>query len=220
MNDLKNEKRLINELGLTLIFGGAGSGKTTLLKKSIEESLDSGVYNSYAAVPSNQSLVRSWDDDRSYSYINEYDLSSDYKHLRKPISVKYTGSKIVSAETEADVIFVGEIRDDESVVLLDIALKTGKPVVAEIHGHDSKDVKRRLLALQDYADTVLESKKFKLVDHSLNSNSFLHLEEVKDVDVPILRASEIRFVHIKYLNPNLSSYPELERVSFWDVPLI
>lgn len=174
--DRNGFKRLILFTGLT------GTGKTTNLKDAVGELFNNDLISSYALMPSTDRWMRRfYHADGSKEYRNEYVFPRN--RIRHGIHAIEQDAVIVDAHTFADIIIIPEISTVSEHLLLDIALKTGKPVFAEIHGDSAVNSINRLISydkklMQEYDDEELRPKFINFLESRAQHDPSFSIETV------------------------------------------
>lgn len=125
-------EKLTNALGLSsglvIVSGPTGSGKSTLLYSALS-SLDRSTQN-----------IHTLEDPIEYTLpgLNQTEMTSD---------VTFVGALRSLMRQDPDVIYVGEVRDEETAGAVINAAKTGHLVLTTIHANSAKEILSRLVGL-------------------------------------------------------------------------
>lgn len=124
--------------GLIFVTGATGSGKTTTCY---------GMLNEY--IKMNISVVTIEDP-------VEYVLDGvTHIQVRPNIGLTFPAAIRASLRTDPDVIFIGEIRDEESLKLAIRAAQTGHVVICQMHSDDVRDIIDSLSQFKSFDRAIL-----------------------------------------------------------------
>lgn len=138
-------KDILKQKGLVLIAGATGSGKTTTANALLHY-INTSFYKHIVCI----------EDPIEFMHKNQKSFFT-YREVKKDTESFYSG--IVSAmRQDPDVIFVGELREKETILSTLFAAQTGHLVIATIHAKDSVNALMRLLnASGEKIDEIAES---------------------------------------------------------------
>ena len=126
--------------GLVVVTGPTGSGKTTT------------VYSMLQTLSSSDQNIVSIEDPVEFSALSIRQMSVDQRH-----GVTLTSGLKTLLRMDPDIIFLGEIRDDEAADIAMRAASSGKYVVSTLHARDA-------------ASTITVLRDMNISDRSLSGN--------------------------------------------------